>query len=175
MSDKDMQSRVQLLSVLFGCYGQAADTNRLAIYAKMLVDFPVSVLEAASRRLMLENKYLPSVAEIVEACKSISATKSGNAAIDYITAWQEVREQLYKTGVYGIPQFSSPMIESAVRAIGGWRNLAMVEERNFPVLQAQFRDAFNIIKKREADNAINCYVLKLDGKAPLLLEVKKDG
>ena len=70
----DKKSRAQILGVMFGAYGQANDGKRLAAYITMLEDIPNDILMSACKKIMLENKFLPSIAEIVEASRSLVGT-----------------------------------------------------------------------------------------------------
>lgn len=169
---KALEKNLEILSTLFGCFGQAEDTNRLAIYTKLLKDVPPSLLNAAAQKLMLEKTFLPSVAEIVEAVRSVKATKNGEQADDYAEAWQEVLREMKRCGIYGSPKFSSTEVQRAVQLVG-WRNLCCADEASFSVLHAQFREVYKQIKKRKESDAVNCYVLGIASSGEELLPVGK--
>lgn len=164
----NLERNIETLCTLFGCFGQAADTNRLAIYTRLLQDMPPDLLSAACQKIMLEATFLPSVAEIVAAVKSVQATKSGEPADDYADAWNEVIREMNRCGIYGVPKFSTGEIHKTVRSIG-WRNLCCADEAAFSVLHAQFREIYKTLKKRKESDAINAYVLGIAPKVEALL------
>ena len=164
----NLERNIETLCTLFGCFGQAADTNRLAIYTKLLQDMPPDLLSAACQKIMLENTFLPSVAEIVAAVKSVRATKQGETADDYTAAWNEVLGEMKRCGIYGSPTFSNAETQKAVRLVG-WRNLCCADEAAFSVLHAQFREVYKSLKKRKESDAVNCYVLGIAPKVEALL------
>lgn len=168
----NLERNIETLCTLFGCFGQAADTNRLAIYTKLLQDMPPDLLSAACQKIMLEATFLPSVAEIVAAVKSVQATKSGEQADDYTDAWNEVIREMKSCGIYGVPKFSTGEIHKAVRSVG-WRNLCCADEAAFSVLHAQFREAYKTFKKRKESDALNCYVLGIASSGEELLPIGK--
>lgn len=164
----NLERNLETLSTLFGCFGQASDTNRLAIYTRLLKDMPPDLLSAACQKIMLEATFLPSVAEIVAAVKSVQATKNGEQADDYADAWQEVLQEMKRCGIYGVPKFSTGEIHKAVRSVG-WRNLCCADEAAFSVLHAQFREVYKAFKKRKESDAVNAYVLGIAPKVEALL------
>ena len=77
----DKKSRAQILGVMFGAYGQANDGKRLAAYITVLEDIPDNILKSACKKLMLENKFLPSIAEVAEASRSLVGTADDDSRI----------------------------------------------------------------------------------------------
>ena len=70
---QELEQRVKIIATMFGAFGQGGDGNRIAIYAKMLKDIPVNVLKVAAEKVMMESKFLPTIAELVEATRSLMA------------------------------------------------------------------------------------------------------
>ena len=68
-----VQDVIKAVTVMFAAYGQSKDTERIKIYCRMLKDVPKDMLISVVQKAMLEYKYLPSVAELAEACRSVGA------------------------------------------------------------------------------------------------------
>lgn len=153
-----VERNVEVLSALFGCFGQASDTGRLAIYARILRDVPTDLLRAACEKVMLECRFLPSVAEVVAAVRVLDGVRAGRRALSWEEAWEEVVREMRRCGVYGSPVFSSELIGRAVRAVG-WRNLCCADEGAFSVLHAQFREVYKRLVRCEVERSVCSYVL----------------
>lgn len=87
----DNDQRCKIVAMLFGAYGQGSDETRIAIYAKLLEDLPVAVLSKSVKKLVLEQKFLPSVSEIVEAAQSLMGSVDDSSRIkSWAEAWGEI-------------------------------------------------------------------------------------
>ena len=60
---------VDVIALLFTAYGKADDINRQAVYVTALGNISPEVLLQACNVLIADNKFLPSIAEIVAAAK----------------------------------------------------------------------------------------------------------
>ena len=63
----DTSTNAKIIASMFACYGQGQDGVRIATYTSVLTDKPTDILSKVCRKMILESKFLPSVAEIVEA------------------------------------------------------------------------------------------------------------
>lgn len=87
----DVRKRAEILSLLFGCYGQGKDSDRLAIYGRLLKDVPVELLGRTCNKLMIECKFLPSVAEIIEASRELMGEVDESRRVKpWGEAWAEI-------------------------------------------------------------------------------------
>lgn len=130
------------------------DDARMRLYVEMLSDIPPQILEAAVKKLIMTNKFLPSIAEIRETAYGIKGTISGTAAPDESEAWGEVIKTIRSVGYYGKPKFSHEAITAAVNNIG-WQDICMTTYDGMNTLRAQFRRAYQLAAQRQKDNRDN--------------------
>lgn len=168
MDKKQNRSEIiKQMAVLFGAYGQAADIDRQKIYVADLSDFPAELIGAACKKLRYEAKFLPTISEIVEAAKSLTATSTGKRLPSWLEAQREIEAQIRAAGMYKSPTFSCKEIEQAVRAYG-WLNICLASDRMMPTIWAQLRKNYEQYCWRKQQDATNSYVLQ--GKTPCLLD-----
>lgn len=130
------------------------DDARMRLYVEMLSDIPPSILEAAVKKLIMTNKFLPSIAEIRETAYGIKGTISGTAAPDESEAWGEVVKAIQSVGYYRKPTFSHEAITAAVNNIG-WQDICMTTYDGMNTLRSQFRRAYQLAAQRQKDNRDN--------------------
>lgn len=157
--DNDEVERTKIIGLLFGAYGQSNDGQRQAIYSKMLADIPNPVLRKTVKKIILENKFVPSVSEIVDAAKSLMGTVDESKRVKpWHEAWAEIQKQMQEAFVYKKPVFSTPEIEAAANAFG-WIALCTSLEKDMPIVRAQVRQLYENACKRKAEADMNGYVL----------------
>lgn len=171
MQDSDRAMRTQIITTLFAMYGQASDSMRIKGYVKCTEDIPTELLSKCCKKLVCELKFVPTVAEIVEAARSLTAAAKNDRVLDSTEAWGEVMANISKYGIYQKPVWSSSYIDEAVQTIG-WRNLCFMQEGD-RAMYAHFRDCYNSIVGRKREAAANAYVLGLIKGSVGLLEVAK--
>lgn len=132
----------------------ALEKDRLQFYVMMLSDIPPQILEVAVKKLIMTNKFLPSIAEIRETAYGIKGIISGTAAPDESEAWGEVIKAIRSVGYYGKPKFSHEAITAAVNNIG-WQDICMTTNEGMNILRSQFRRAYQLAAKRQKDNRDN--------------------
>lgn len=168
MDKKQNRSEIiKQMAVLFGAYGQAADIDRQKIYVADLSDFPAELIGAACKKLRYEAKFLPTISEIVEAAKSLTATSTGKRLPSWLEAQREIEAQIRAAGTYKSPTFSCKEIEQAVRAYG-WLNICLASDRMMPTIWVQLRKNYEQYCWRKQQDATNSYVLQ--GRIPCLLD-----
>ena len=168
MDKKQNRSEIiKQMAVLFGAYGQAADIDRQKIYVADLSDFPAELIGAACKKLRYEAKFLPTISEIVEAAKSLTATSTGKRLPSWLEAQREIEAQIRAAGTYKSPTFSCKEIEQAVRAYG-WLNICLASDRMMPTIWSQLKKNYEQYCWRKQQDAINSYVLQ--GRIPCLLD-----
>lgn len=151
MNKQDILKAVAPLQL---AYNASLDDNRLRLYVEMLSDIPPQILEAAVKKLIMTNKFLPSIAEIREVAYGIKGIISGTAAPDESEAWGEVIKAIQSVGYYGKPKFSHEAITTAVNNIG-WQDICMTTDDGMNTLRAQFRRAYQLAAQRQKDNRDN--------------------
>nr|DAR29288.1 MAG TPA: replisome organizer protein [Caudoviricetes sp.] len=159
LGNSEAEARIRIIATLFGAYGQAVDGQRPSIYVKMLKDIPVNVLERACQKIILENKFLPSIAEIVEASRSLVGTADDDSRIrEWNEAWSEIERAMQATPWGEYPTFSRPEIAQAVASFG-WHDLQMTLAEDMPTVRAQVRRMYEDVCKRTKERGSNEYIL----------------
>ena len=154
MKSKQLKS----ITMLFTAFGQSGEAERMAMYVEMLQDIPADVLDKVCRKAILECKFLPSIAELVQSANNLVGDMTGNGTPTWEEAWQEIEKEMKDTFVYGKPQFSHPEITQAVESFG-WEELCSVLTRDLPIVRAQLRDMYNNICADNRKKEINRHVV----------------
>lgn len=150
----DKVSTTKAIAPLQLAFKGALEKDRLQFYVMMLSDIPPQILEVAVKKLIMTNKFLPSIAEIRETAYGIKGTISGTAAPDESEAWGEVAKAIRSVGYYGKPKFSHEAITTAVNNIG-WQDICMTTNDGMNTLRSQFRRAYQLAAERQKDNRDN--------------------
>ena len=150
----DKISTTKAIAPLQLAFKGALEKDRLQFYVMMLSDIPPQILEVAVKKLIMTNKFLPSIAEIRETAYGIKGTISGTAAPDESEAWGEVIKAIRSVGYYGKPKFSHEAITAAVNNIG-WQDICTTPNDGMNTLRAQFRRAYQLAAQRQKDNRDN--------------------
>lgn len=158
MKIDDKSKKAKAIAMLFGSFGQGSDAERMAIYVEMLNDIPADVLDKVCRKTILESKFLPSIAELLQSARNLIGDMTGNGTPTWEEAWKEIEHEMQTTFVYGEPQFSHPAIKQAVDAFG-WQELCSVLTKDLPIVRAQLRDMYNGICEQSRRSKINSYVM----------------
>ena len=145
----------QAVSVLFGAYGKADDTDRQKIYCRLLVDVSPELLAAGVERAISTRTFLPSVKELLDDCLSVASRVDPALEVkSWPEAWREIERAVRETYWGRTPKFSTPEIEAAVKSYG-WRNIYMSEEREWQIIHAQLRDIYRTICERGRDRRLD--------------------
>lgn len=150
----DKVSTTKAIAPLQLAFKGALEKDRLQFYVMMLSDMPPQILEVAVKKLIMTNKFLPSIAEIRETAYGIKDTISGTAAPDESEAWGEVIRAIQSVGYYGKPTFSHEAIATAVNNIG-WQDICTTPSDGMNTLRSQFRRAYQLAAQRQKDNRDN--------------------
>lgn len=150
----DKVSTTKAIAPLQLAFKGALEKDRLQFYVMMLSDIPPQILEVAVKKLIMTNKFLPSIAEIRETAYGIKGIISGTAAPDESEAWGEVIKAIRSVGYYGKPKFSHEAITVAVNNIG-WQDICMTTNDGMNTLRSQFRRAYQLAAQRQKDNRDN--------------------
>ena len=163
----DVEKRIKILTVLFGMFGQGGDDNRIDLYLQFTQDLPTEVLDKAVKKVITECKFLPTVAEIIEAARGLVAeTEPDTRVKTWAEAWGEIEKAMYRTPWGRTPTFSTPEIAEAVYSFG-WNTLHTAEAREMPTIRAQIRRMYEDICARRKEQANNRYAMSGDKNALL--------
>lgn len=155
----DKTTNAKIIASMFACYGQGNDGVRIATYVNVLSDIPTEILSKVCRKMILESKFLPSVAEIVEASRSLIGTMDESSRMKpWAEAWAEIEHQMQTAFVYAKPVFSTKEIESAVKMYG-WHELCETPSKDMRIAKAQLRDMYHEVCERSREESVNKFVL----------------
>ena len=152
------QKCVEEITKMFAAFGQSSDGKRIATYCQYLSDMPVEVLQKVCKKAVLESRYLPSIAELVEYAQNLVNESNGTPDLPFAEAWKEITKELHDTFVYGKPRFSRKEIEDTVNAFG-WQELCEMRTSEVPIIRAQLKSMYEGICARSKEKRTNNYVL----------------
>lgn len=107
----------RLLAMMRGYWPRQAVTEEVVMaYSEMLADLSWAAASMAVKELAATSQWWPAISEIrgVVARLQVSPATSGDA-------WAEVCQAVRNVGRYKVPEWSSPAVERAVDAVGGWQ------------------------------------------------------
>ena len=168
----DKESRAKIIMLLFTCYGKAHESEQIVAYINMLSDIPVEVLDGVCRKTVYEHKFLPSIAEITDACRSIISEKNGNRTKSWAEAQKEIKQGISRTWFHGClgedvpdelygkpcdPKWSTEEIKLTVDAYG-IENIGKLSEDEMPTVWSQLRRIYEQNCQRKKEVEINNYI-----------------
>lgn len=114
---KDEDRFEALLRALFETFGQEPTPGQILGYRLALDSLPIAELELGIARAMRSLKFLPKPVEL-RALAGVMATDTRA-----ILAWGVVKQTVHRLSAYGSPDFDDPVINAAIRNMGGWIRL----------------------------------------------------
>lgn len=121
----DAVERLAALKALAIAFRQDISPEFIVAYNDMgLADVPTEALKLAIGRAVQQCKFMPSVAELRDLC-GYGAEKLSDAAQ---AAWDSLERAAVKIGYYGSPNFRDPLVNAAVRSLGGWMRLMDIRD-----------------------------------------------
>jgi len=152
--------RTQILATLFAAYDKAGNDKQLAAYSMALKDIPEELLMRACHKVMLEKVFLPAIAEIVQACRSLmGSVDDAKRERTWAEAWKEILGQVRKCGIYDKPVWSTPEIAAAVKAYG-YTDLCGLNRDELQTASAQCRRFYEDACGKKNEQSVNDFVLK---------------
>ncbi len=181
--------KVQAMTTLFIAYGKQNETERIALYCKAFNDVPTEILQKIVEKVINDCEYLPSVARMREAGRSLIGSVDETQRVK---PWVEVQEEIQKgitrTWYHGClgedvpdelygkscdPKWSTPEVKAAVDSYG-FENIGKSKVDDMPIVWSQLRKAYEQACERKKDVETNNHVLagtelkQLVGKIGLL-------
>lgn len=170
----DTSTNAKIIASMFACYGQGQDGVRIATYTSVLTDIPTDILSKVCRKMILESKFLPSVAEIVEASRSLMGTIDESYRVK---PWGEVQKEIQRgitriwfhgclgedvpADLYGKPcdpKWSNEDVRQTVEAYG-FENIGKAKVDEMPIVWSQLRKIYESICDRKREESVNRFVL----------------
>ena len=137
MQPTDATAFRNTLTGMFRLYGQDPDALVLDAYWLALADWSLEEFQSGARHLMQTAKFMPRPADFAELRKAGRPT-AGEA---WAVALDAARGSNYPT--------DNLAVERAVRAIGGWRVIAMSTDEGLPFLERRFAEHFETMQDAE--------------------------
>jgi len=138
----------KLLAVLAAAFPRfEVDDLKVQVWHELLGDLDYGVLQLAIQKLILENPYSPTIADIRKRAAEIMTPQE--EMIDAAGAWGEVVRAVRKYGYYceaEALESMSPQVAKVVRCIG-WREICLSEEPG--VVRGQFLKMYQQVSERE--------------------------
>lgn len=167
--------QAQAITALFIAFGKQNDTDRMALYCKMLSDVPGEVLQKVTEKAINDCEYLPSIATLRESLRSLIGSVDETKRVKpWVEVQKEIQQGLTRTWYHGClgedvpdelygkscePKWSSPEVKAAVDSYG-LDNLNKVMESDMPIVWSQLRKAYEQACESKKDNETNTLVLQ---------------
>lgn len=116
---------------------EALDVRVLA-WSDALGDLDVTAVRAAM--VSLGGEFCPALDRLRVEALRLADPDAGMPSFG--DAWAEVKQEISRVGSYGQPEWSHPAIANAVRAVGGWKTLCMMEIRDEGVWIGHWRRVY---------------------------------
>ncbi len=140
----------KIMGVMAAAYPNFGTTPAtIKIYAQLLSDIPMDILEKAARQAMATSEFFPTIAKIRDNAMNIQI-----AALNIPTAgeaWNEVCKAIRREGHGSKPKFSHPLIQKAVDGMGGFDFLCLSEQPEWD--RTWFTKGYNQLYERAEKEA----------------------
>ena len=166
----------QVIALIMAAYPNFT-ANQGKVYSVLLSqEYPVPVIKQAVVNVIKNSKFMPTVAEILDECKTIVRyARQGEHVFSAESGWQEVYRAIGRDGIYNRPTFKDPLTAEVISMMG-WGNICMSEADSMPVIRAQFLKMYHTLEERkETDRRMrktlaNGKIRTLVGQTAKLLE-----
>ena len=124
-----------------------AGSESLRIYANCLSDIPLTLIEASLVYIAKNNTFFPSINEIRETARMIYETTNNNTVPLSADAWEEALRLARAHGLMKPWNYSHPLVEQAVKAIGR-QEICTMESRSEGVVRAHFMQIYDQFRNK---------------------------
>ena len=168
MTQSQQQRFNQIIVTMFGAFGQGSDVERMKVYIQYLQPLGPDALEKVAKKVIAESRYLPTIAELLDAAKSLAGTVNPSSRVkSWDEAWGEIERKMYSTSWNEKPQWSTPEIAQAVNNYG-WHDLQSCLETDLPTIKAQVRRHYESACARMKEQKTNKFVLGMTPVSELI-------
>lgn len=141
MQQADFQKFKAVMAGMGRVFGAEIDTVILDAYWLALREWPLDEFEQAASHLLANNTFMPKPADFTKLRKAGEQTAG--------EAWAEVRAALRRMDYSNPPQIS-PRIDRVIRAMGGYRDLALANTDSLPFREKRFAELWEELGEAEA-------------------------
>ncbi len=106
------------VSALAAAFGREVDRAFLAAFELGLKDLPIEAIERAVESCIVNVRFMPTVAELRERAGVVSPKERA------VIAWEALEKARRRFGYYSTVSFDDPVINAAVRNLGGWERVS---------------------------------------------------
>lgn len=114
MTDDDKKEFAVCITALAVAYGKEVDKVLIAAFWEFLKDLPLDSIKRATVHAARTLRFMPTVAELRELSGVITTKRRA------VLAWDIVSAAAGSIGSYRSVHFGDPIINAAVRSLGGW-------------------------------------------------------
>lgn len=156
MSKEDFAKAMTFLGI---AYNKDFTQEQLAVWYKFFYDVDQEVFKLAVKRIVMREKYVPSVAMLREEIANI---KNPSIELEAEEEWTKVIQLVYKYGRNGYENAYESMTDLSLEVVKriGWTRICnsefLVNEKK------QFIELFNILKKRKKTDELFSALPKVD-------------
>lgn len=119
MPEKSRQEQIaECVAILAEAFRQRVSETTFQSYDIGLSDLDVGDIKRAVVRAIRECQFMPTVHELRKLCGA--GASSIDAKDRPLAAWQAVRDAIRRVGGYDSPNFADPVVNAAIRELGGW-------------------------------------------------------
>lgn len=154
---------IELIEVLAAAFPkQRLEPRTVTVYARMIEDFDRTEAEAAILHLIATSTFFPAVSELR------GAIAEGRTMLPlWEDAWEKVVTTRKNHGMYVGPRWGTPfgwdaLTDQALHIVGGYEKVCSTDYDNEPTIRAQFRDAYNNLRKRQVQRVATEGLLSLE-------------
>nr|DAT59766.1 MAG TPA: Loader and inhibitor of phage G40P [Caudoviricetes sp.] len=159
----ERKEREKIIQWFFAGYGMERQDMRISLYSEVLSDIPLPVLQKVCRKMLIEQRNIPAVADIIAAGRSLVGEVTGERVKSFAEAWEEVQAKVHDCFVYAKPEWSTIEIALAVQSFG-YKELCELQTDQLRTAHAQFRRIYEDVCARTLEKRTNDYVLNNTGK-----------
>lgn len=156
MTPQETKKLFMILMVSYPKFYPAEEKEKLRLtielWTEMLADVPFEVAQIATKKLILESAFPPTISDVRKQIADITADP--NNKIDPSTAWGEVAKAIR---IYGYPrpqealESMSPRTRKVVESMG-WQEICQAEQSG--VVRGQFLKMYEAYSAREKQDAL---------------------
>jgi hypothetical protein len=121
-----------MLAIAAKAYGKPVDEGTEDVWAQLMGDISWNEGELAMLRHVATSRFFPMICDIRAAVAALRVPP-----VDLAAAWEEVQKGVRYGGRNKEPQWSHPLIASAVDSMG-WHSFCDMTNEQLPTVRAQF-------------------------------------
>lgn len=123
----EQQRKAVAISAAAETLGRPLSPAALKMYVEILAEASVEDVERACAESLRTNNFLPAPAKLLEMSGLGSVTPDDRAML----AWESVCRAVTRYGAYKHVSFDDPIINAAIRNIGGWPSICERSHEEF--------------------------------------------